>query len=71
MGVICMDVMYADNVGAVIGDLLCLPHPWCKSRRDFPSLIQNIPDVFVMSMDGGMSPMQERLAVTSFKLVTV
>ena len=28
---------------------------------------KNMPDVFVMSMDGGMSPMQERLAVTSFK----
>ncbi len=29
---------------------------------------KNVPDVFVMD---GMPPMQERLAVTSFKLVTV
>ena len=40
MAVIYMDVMYAHNTGAVIGELLCLPHPRGKSLRDLPSVVQ-------------------------------
>ena len=40
LAVIYMDVMYAHNTGAVIGELLCLPHPRGKSLRDLPSVMQ-------------------------------